>query len=622
MCGITGYYAFEEVRQEALGDATDAMKQRGPDMSGSWQEGHVGLGHRRLSILDTSDKGRQPMSAADGRFQLIFNGEIYNYRELRGELVSAGYSFTSETDTEVLLAALMEWGKAAIEKLNGFFAFAFYDVESDYLLVARDRFGIKPLVYHHGHKGVFFASELKSLMAYGLPKELNRKALSLYFELTYIPPPFTIFENIHKLRPGHFLEIRKGSISLSSYYQLPYPAENPYRDYDSASQAIRSTIEDSVLARLVSDVPLGTFLSGGIDSSIVSAIAAKHTTDLHTFSIGYQDHPFFDETHFAESVARKIGSHHHTFKLSNEDLLQHVEQTIGYFDEPFADSSALPMFILSHLTRKHVTVALSGDGADEIFSGYNKHEAWVKARQRNAVNALIRSFGFLLRILPKSRQNKWTNLFRQLDKYRQLLAMDAKDRYWHLAAFIPSKEIDRLVLPKMRESIQGFREELIDFVDDDEINAVLALDVQLVLAGDMLTKVDWMSMANSLEVRVPFLDHRVVAEAFRVPEASKIKGKERKFILKDTFRKDLPDELFTRGKHGFEVPLLDWFRRELSGDLEEEVFNPSRLKEQGIFESSAVMDLKKQLHSSSPGDVHIKIWQQYVFQKWWGRYCR
>jgi asparagine synthase (glutamine-hydrolysing) len=622
MCGITGYYTFEEVEDELLSRATDALQQRGPDMHGIWKQGHVGLGHRRLSILDTSERGRQPMQAAGGRYQLVFNGEIYNFRELRKELEQKGHSFESGTDTEVLLAALIELGKGALEHFNGFFAFAFYDVESDYLLVARDRFGIKPLVYHHGQKGVFFASELKSLLQYGLSRELDRQALNLYLELTYIPAPFTIFQQIRKLEPGHYVEVKKGQFSTESYYKLPFPSKDPFETYESASQSIRSALEKSVQARMIADVPLGTFLSGGIDSSIISAIAAKHTSDLHTFSIGYRDHPFFDETHFAESVARKIGSQHHTFKLSNEDLLEYVEQTVGYFDEPFADSSALPMFILSHVTRKHVTVALSGDGADEIFSGYNKHGAWVKARQRNAVNALIRNFGFLLRLLPRSRQNKWANLFRQLEKYRRLLTMSPKERYWHLAAFIPAVEVEKLLLNEMRVSIEEFKGELLQFVDDDQINTVLALDVHLVLAGDMLTKVDWMSMANSLEVRVPFLDHHVVEEAFRVPEAYKIRGKDRKFILKDTFRKDLPDELFNRGKHGFEVPLLDWFRRELASDLDENVFNQDKIDDQGIFDRSSIMEMKKQLSSSYPGDVHIKIWQQYVFQKWWGRYCR
>jgi len=617
MCGITGYYKFKESGDlsSQLRESTAKLSLRGPDMSGIWEQGKVGFGHRRLSILDTSEQGKQPMLDTSGRYSLIFNGEIYNFRELRLELEKEGIKFRSDTDTEVLLYGLIKWGKAFLKRLNGFFAFAFYDRESDYLIVARDRFGIKPLVFYFDEYSCFFSSELKALTCFPIPKKINRESLNLYFQLTYIPVPFTIYKDVHKLEPGEMIEIDNGAMSKERYYNLE-KERTVISNFDNAKNQLRKLLDDSVTKRLIADVPLGTFLSGGIDSSVISTIASHHVDELHTFSIGYKDHPFFDETGYAELVAKKIGSHHHTFKLGNDDLLENVKNAIDYFDEPFADSSALPMFILSKLTRGQVTVALSGDGADEIFSGYNKHEAWMRSLEKSALNSLIKSDKFILRMLPKSRQNKWTNYIRQAYKYQQILHANTTEKYWRLASFIPQKEVEMLLNNDWRAELDEIKEGLLGDLESDDLNSSLAMDVKLVLSGDMLTKVDWMSMSNSLEVRVPFLDHNVVEFAFQLPDEFKMQGKFRKYILKEAFKDDLPVELMSRGKHGFEVPLLDWFKNELLSELDSLVFNKERNEELGIFNWSELSTIRKQLHSRNPGDVHIKVWQLYVFMNW------
>lgn len=619
MCGIAGFYLFDESKKENyfqnLEAATHTLGQRGPDAGGTFTQDTVGLGHRRLSILDISERGNQPMEDATGRYVITFNGEVFNFISIREKLIKKGYEFRTDTDTEVVINAYAAWGLEALLHFNGFFAFAIYDKKEKSLFLARDRFGIKPLVYALNDQRLIFSSELKALKEFEAFDELDKQALNLYFQLTYIPAPFTVFKNAKKLLPGHFMEIREGHASIKKYYQPPFRPETMIPDYEEAKNELRERLESAVKLRMISDVPLGTFLSGGIDSSIISALAHQHASELHTFSIGYRDHPFFDETAYAESVAKKLGTRHHVFSLSNQDLLDHVHSVVDYLDEPFADSSALPMYILSRETRKHVTVALSGDGADELFSGYNKHEAWDRSIRKNAVNSILKLAGGMLRFLPRSRQNTWTNFFRQVEKYRNILALPLKERYWHLAAFIPEPEVRKLILTDFYEGVENFKQELLQEIDHSDLNLVLELDVLLVLAGDMLRKVDAMSMANSLEVRVPFLDHRVVETAFRIPSNLKLNEKGRKYILKEAFKDELPEEVFRRGKHGFEVPLLDWFKNELREELDRSVFSESMIKDLGILNSDEIKVVKDQLYSNNPGDSHIKVWQMYVMNR-------
>jgi asparagine synthase (glutamine-hydrolysing) len=374
----------------------------------------------------------------------------------------------------------------------------------------------------------------------------------------------------------------------------------------------------------VSDVPLGAFLSGGIDSSVVVALASQLTdTRLRTFSIGYKDHPFFDETSYAIEVAKKFNVDHTVFSLTNDDFLQHLEDVLNSIDEPFADSSAIPLFILSKHTRRQVTVALSGDGGDEIFAGYNKHAAEYRLRIPSWKNELVRFGGPLWAALPKSRNSRIGNLVRQLDRFSKGAALNPKERYWQWAGFLSDSELSAFLKenPVGWEKAYGSRKDsiLAGITGGEQMEDFLATDMSLVLLSDMLVKVDRMSMANSLEVRSPFLDHRVVEYAFSLPTRYKLGGGLKKRIVQDAFRSILPESLYNRPKKGFEIPLLDWFRKELRSRIQDEWLADRFVEEQGIFNVEATRKLKARLFSADPGDAHATVWALIVFQQWWKR---
>lgn len=627
MCGITGIFAFNEIGRMQLihlENATQALSRRGPDHHQTYLDQLVGLGHRRLSILDTSHAAHQPMSDQSERYTLVFNGEIYNYKALRKELSQKGYTFNSDGDTEVLLNLLIDQGKEAINKLNGFFAFAFFDKKENKLLIARDRLGIKPLLVYQDADKFLFASEMKSMLTYTVKREINKEALNYYLQLNYTPAPLTMIEGVYKLLPGELMEVSAGGKSIkSAYYQIPKPVSDQATvdlSYDQAKTKLISLLETSVADRMVSDVPLGAFLSGGIDSSVITALASRQNDQLKTFSIGYKDDKFFDETHYAKAVAEKFNTDHTVFSLSRNELLEHVDDAVAYLDDPFADSSALPVFILSKKTREHVTVSLSGDGADEIFSGYNKHAAWQKAASGGMLNSLVKMGGPLFQLMPKSRSGKLGNLFRQLLRFSKMLKLSPAERYWFLATFQQHEAVTQLLTADYNQWNSQIKDEYLSNLDEKSFNHFLLTDSKLVLPNDMLTKVDLMSMANHLEVRVPFLDHRVVEFANSLPAAYKIDGGIRKRVLQEAFREILPDELYNRPKKGFEVPLLSWFNNELKYTLEKEVFNRDLLESQGIFQWDTIAAMQKKLTSFDPGDVHAKIWAVFVFQRWYEKY--
>ncbi|MEQ9216718.1 MAG: asparagine synthase (glutamine-hydrolyzing) [Cyclobacteriaceae bacterium] len=628
MCGITGMYAFNMVGRINLihlEAATRCLEKRGPDNQGSWFDDVVGLGHRRLSVIDTSAEANQPMIDESGRYRIIFNGEIYNYKEIRKELATKGVPFRTESDTEVLLQAYIHWGPACLKRLNGFFAFAIYDQEEEHLFISRDRLGIKPLLYYHDDDKVLFASEMKSILSYGVPRELNTTALHLYFQLTYIPAPLSIIKGVKKLKPGCFLTIsKKEGLKVRRYYEIPYTDQPEIRSFADAKKLVRQRLTQSVHKRLVSDVPLGTFLSGGIDSSIITALAAQEVKKLDTFSIGFKGQDYFDESKYARMVADRYKTNHHEFKLSNSDLHGHLYKMIQSVDEPFADSSALPVHLLASLTRQEVTVALSGDGADELFSGYNKHSAWAMSKESGVRNKLISNLDWLWTKLPKSRNSGFTDKVRQLHRMADLLKMKDDEKYWFLASFVGDDEIGQLLKGKYQgnaKDLKKFKSSVTSLTGSGTLNEMLHADTHLVLPNDMLQKVDLMSMASSLEVRVPFLDHEVVQLAFNLPEKFKLDGMKRKIILKEAFEDLLPEELISRPKHGFEVPLLEWFRKEMRGDLDDWVFDRDRVESQEIFQWEEIKKVREKLHSSDPGDVTIKIWSLFVFQKWYYNYC-
>ncbi|HOY49749.1 MAG TPA: asparagine synthase (glutamine-hydrolyzing) [Flavobacteriales bacterium] len=624
MCGISGYYSFTPKGKEQLQhiDASvAALALRGPDGSGIFKHNSVALGHARLSIIDVSNAASQPFTDETGRWTMVFNGEFFNFQEHREALEKAGQTFRSTSDTEVLLYLYIREKEACLHKINGFFAFAVYDNQTEELFIARDRYGERPLLIAQTEDGIAFASEMKSLLTFDWPRNLDNEAARQYFHLNYIPGPESIFNSVKKLQPGTWMRLNGSKIEQKSWYNFP-PAPTKQDisiDYTSSQKELIKLLDAAVERRLISDVPLGAFLSGGIDSSVVVALASRHTNHLNTFSIGYKDEPLFDETKYARLVVDRYKTNHTVFSLSNEDLFKHLHDVLDYIDEPFADSSALAVYILSKETRKHVTVALSGDGADELFGGYRKHSAEWKMRQGGLAASTVKLLGPVWNALPKSRNSKLGDIARKLQKFSEGANLSTPERYWRWCGYSDEAYLNELWAgPFNQQKGQEYkRNHLSSIGTTGDMNDMLRSDMLLVLPGDMLTKVDMMSMANSLEVRAPFLDVEVVDFAMRLPADYKISGAGRKRLVQDAFRSMLPEELYNRPKHGFEVPLLSWFRNELNSCIFGELLSPQVLKEQGLFHLSAIEKLKKQLHSSDPGDSAAKIWALIVFQSWW-----
>lgn len=634
MCGITGFYTFDNNKANTLANvqqSNDKLVLRGPDNGGIFTDTRIAIGQRRLSIIDTSNAASQPMHDISGRYVIVFNGEIFNYQQLSIQYLAKFWKKNgapkTHSDTEVLLYLLIEYGVACIEWLDGFFAFSFYDKQSGQMILARDPLGKKPLLYHTSNTGLAFSSEMKSLLAWDIPKELDYTVLHQYLQLNYIPQPQSIFKNVTKLQPGHYMIINETGIQeYKPYYKTKCRPENyGTYNYQQAKDQLIAKMDTAVQERMISDVPLGAFLSGGIDSSVIVALASRYTSKLNTFSVGYKDNSYFDETKYAALVAKKYNTNHHIFSLSNNDFLEHLNGVLEYIDEPFADSSAIPVYILSRMTRKHVTVALSGDGADEVFSGYNKHAAEWKIRKGSLAQTLVKAGAPLWKILPHSRNNKITNIFRQLDRFAEGAKLSDKERYWRWASFNTSNQAASLLSDAALQKVnmpllQQEKDTLLSAITTDDFNEVLLTDVRLVLLSDMLVKVDMMSMANSLEVRSPFLDKKVVDFAFGLPSEYKIDATMKKKIVQDAFRPMLPEELYNRPKHGFEIPLLNWFRNELWGMINDDLLEKSFVAQQEIFNVAAIEALKQKLKSSNPEDSHATIWALIVFQYWWKKY--
>jgi len=634
MCGITGFFAFNDSAKAHLtkiNESNQKLFRRGPDSGNVFVSEPVALGHRRLSIIDTSNAAMQPMKDKSGRYVLVFNGEIFNYTQLIEKYLQKTWQRIggpqTHSDTEALLYLLIEYGTECLQWLDGFFVFSFYDIETGEMILARDRFGKKPLLYYTSPDYFAFSSEMKALLEWGIPKELDYTVLYQYLQLNYIPQPQSMLQGVAKLKPGWFMKLNKsGMTDYQPYYELKTHPEK-YREYtyEQAQQKLIAHMDTAIQERLIADVPLGAFLSGGIDSSVVVALASRHTKQLNTFSVGYKDNAFFDETKYAKLVAKQYKTNHTVFSLSNQDFLDHIYDVLDYLDEPFADSSAIPVFILSKHTRQHVTVALSGDGGDEVFAGYNKHAAEWRVRQKSWKNTLVNAGLPVWEKLPHSRNNKITNTFRQLHRFASGANLSVKERYWRWASFNAPEEVNVLLHPDVRKRVDNavFNEEkqaLLSGIQSDDYNEVLLTDMNLVLLSDMLVKVDLMSMANSLEVRSPFLDHKLVDFAFGLPSEYKINGSLKKKIVQDAFRPMLPEELYNRPKHGFEIPLLDWFRTDLWSLIDNDLLSKRFIEEQGIFNSAATEGLKRKLHSSNPEDSHATIWALIVFQYWWKKY--
>jgi asparagine synthase (glutamine-hydrolysing) len=624
MCGITGVFAFNLVGKFSkinVAAATASLAHRGPDSHDVYVDEWVCLGHRRLSVIDTREIANQPLWDPTDRYCIIFNGEIFNFKELREGLRARGTSFRTESDTEVLLHLFIQYGESCLNQLNGFFAFCIYDKQEQELFLARDRYGVKPLYYLHDDDKFLFASELQSIVAYGIKKDIDYDSLYTFLQLNYIPAPHTIFTAVKKLMPGNWARVKNGKITTREYYHIPFDRNNlsPI-EYEDAQARFKLLLDEAVQRRLVSDVPLGAFLSGGIDSSVITALAKRHKPDLQTFSIGFNDEKFFDETAYAQLVSKHIGTNHTTFMLSNSEMSTHLHSILDSIDEPFADSSAIAVYILSRETRKQATVALSGDGADELLGGYNKHAAFYRALHPGLAEKLVTGLWPLWWFLPKSRHAPFSNTVRQLSRFARGNRLPSAERYLYWASFATGSQADRMLLPGLRtESAYSERQrELLRSIPAHEtLNDILLSDMRLVLPNDMLTKVDRMSMAHGLEIRNPFLDVNVVDFLFTLPDDFKVDRGMRKKLLQDTFRDLLPSALYNRPKKGFEVPLLKWMRQDLKGVIHDELLSKAFIEQQGIFDYREIRKLKNRLFAINPSDIHARMWGLVVFQWWW-----
>lgn len=625
MCGISGILAFDDAQEAIVGRiAEEALVQRhrGPDHQGSYVKAGIGLAHNRLSILDTSEAAHQPFVDPSGRYVLVYNGELYNFKSLKSELEEKGITFYSNSDTEVLLHLLINEGPGCVRRLQGFFAFAFYDNEAQKLILARDRYGIKPLYFYKDEERFVFGSELKVIQSYLQDKTIDLNALSFFLYLNYFPGEPTIYREVKQLSSGNYMEVdRNGNIAETCYYNRSKKLSDQRSElsYDAAQKQLKTLLEQSVQDRMVSDVPLGSFLSGGIDSSIVAGIASGFDASLNTYSIGFEDHPFLDETEYAESVANHFKTNHTTFQITEEDLLLSAQDFLNHQDQPFADSSAIAVHALSKKASQKVKVVLSGDGADEIFSGYHKHNALYRADQKSLGHGLLQLAYPLLKTLPQSRRSPIGNKIRQAVRFAEGLKLDQRDRYWKWAGIRSDLfHRDLLIQPADASALTDQRDHLLRGLNTGNgFNAYLLADLMVVLSGDMLAKVDRMSMAHGLEVRVPFLDHRLVEFVFSLPSHYKIDHQMKKKILQDAYRSFLPEKLYRRPKKGFEVPIQAWLQGPLRRMMETDLLHRDLIEDQQLFRFDAVGGLMKRLDSSNPGDSAAQIWNLMCFNAWW-----
>ncbi|MEO0972328.1 MAG: XrtA/PEP-CTERM system amidotransferase [Pseudomonadota bacterium] len=629
MCGIAGLYDLDQqrhVERDLLTRMTRAVSHRGPDGEGLHTEPGVGLGHRRLSIIDL-EGGAQPMWNAEEDVVVTYNGEIYNFAALREELIAAGHRFRTRSDTEVIIHGWREWGEACVERFNGMFAFAIFDRRQQCLFLARDRLGIKPLYYSVLDDGwVLFGSELKSLYAHpGLDRSLSTPALEEYFAFGYVPEPRTFLEKSFKLPPAHTLTLRRGEPvpAPREYWTLSFevaPGFDGKRDAAAESALEQELIErlrTAVDRRLVAEVPLGAFLSGGVDSSaVVAMMAGLDERAAKTCSIAFGEADY-DESKFAQMVAERYQTDHRVQQVDPEDF-DLVNQLAEVYDEPYADSSAIPTYRVCELARREVTVALSGDGGDEGFAGYRRHRwhAWEE-QIRGRVPPLLRGplFGTAGAIYPKM---DWAPRFLRAKSTLQALGRDALAGYLHSVSIFPAELRRKLFSGDVRQALGGyeavevFRRHAAEATVDHPLSLVQYLDFKTYLPGDILTKVDRASMAHGLEVRVPLLDHEFVQWSAQLPASLKLRGREGKYVLKKALEPHLPNDVLYRPKMGFAVPLGRWFRGPLAGHVRDAVTGPE-LRDLGLFEPSMLKRLVDE-HQSGQREHTAVLWALLMFR--------
>jgi asparagine synthase (glutamine-hydrolysing) len=626
MCGIAGFVDNDQrngvpVGQQRLDGAfnlvhrmCDVIRHRGPDDEGIHVAPGIGLGMRRLSIIDLAG-GRQPIHNEARTIWVVFNGEIYNYRELRDELESHGHRFYTSSDTETIVHAYEQWGDDAFRRLRGMFGIAVWDAVNRTLLLARDRAGQKPVHYVERGGRLYFGSEIKSLIAAGaVEPRLDLAALDHYLAFLYTPRDASIFENVRKLPPGHFLKWQDGRAEVHRYWQVP-AEETFHGSEDEAVEGLTRVLQEAVASHMVSDVPLGAFLSGGVDSSaVVGMMSRVSSRPVKTFSIGFDD-PEFDELEHARTVARHFGTDHHEFVVK-PDGLSILDELIAHFDEPFADSSAIPTWYVSEIARKHVTVVLSGDGGDELFGGYDRYIPHPRVRKFDALGlpGLRAAAGVAWPLLPHGTRGK--NFLRHVAK-------DSIGRYLDSMTLFPSDERAALYSDGATAAVRSATEQRLArhfhrFGALPHDSRMMRFDFETYLPEDVLVKVDRMSMAHSIESRVPLLDNEVIDFAASLPARFKIRDGRRKHVLKRALEPLLPAGILNRRKQGFGVPLGNWFRGGLTG-LFSDVLDAPRTRQRGYFEPAFVSRLLRE-HLTGQRDHTSRLWQLLVFELWHRQY--
>ncbi|EMD82683.1 XrtA/PEP-CTERM system amidotransferase [Pacificimonas flava] len=622
MCGLTGIFdrrGRREVPPQVLDAMTDALAHRGPDGRGTMNEPGIALGHRRLSIIDVTRAG-QPMASACGRYEIVFNGEIYNFREVRAELEAAGHSFRLDSDTEVLIEGYRAWGPAMLARMTGMFAVAIWDREERSLFLARDRFGVKPLYIADLPDGrVLFGSELKALLPWpDLPRRIDPRAVEDYFAYGYVPDDKCILAGIRQLPPAHYVLLSEGAeVKPVRYWNLTYGRGND-RSPGALAKELDERLEAAVGSRLVADVEVAAFLSGGVDSSAVVAMMARRAgSDFKTLSIGF-DSRGYDETEYARAVAARYGTDHHERRVTADDY--ELIGTLGRaFDEPFADASAIPTYRVCELAREHVKVALSGDGADEAMAGYRRYRLFMNEERARALlpSAARRAlFGMLGAAWPKM---DWAPRYLRAKSTFQALGMDSAEAYYHAVSVTGDDVRARLFSPDMKRSLAGYR--AADLYTDtfraapaeSTLGAAQYTDIRWYLPGDIMTKVDRMSMANSLEAREPLLDHDLVAWMAQLPPGMRLKDGSGKWLLKEAVRPLLPQNILDRPKMGFVVPIEKWFRGALSGRAAG-LSKGSRVAATGWFDMDRFQRMAAD-HKRGASDHSRLLWQMVMLEE-------
>jgi asparagine synthase (glutamine-hydrolysing) len=628
MCGIYGYLSPCTIDPAVLRRMGHTLRHRGPDDEGevilNSAEVSVGLGHKRLSIIDLSPAGKQPMSNEDETIWITFNGEIYNFQEIRKNLEGKGHTFRSHSDTEVVVHLYEELGTKCLDELNGMFAFALWDAKQQSLFLGRDRVGKKPLHYCIAGGHFAFASEIKALLQYPMvSRELDLTSLNKYLAFEYVPAPNSIFKAIKKLEPGHYLLCRNGEVVVSQYWDIPmedYPVSD--RTEPQYIDELKELLERAVTVRLVADVPVGLFVSGGLDSSLVAALARRAKDNLECFSIGFEE-ASFDESHYAQQIARSLGIKHHLKIFSAKDMLSMVQRLPGVLDEPLADPSILPLYLLSQFASAHMKVVLSGDGGDELFAGYQTYQAHKIVTFYDALPGFVKdTIKALASHLPVS--HRYLSLDFKLKQFLKGVGVSSEVRFFLWRGAFSNAERSELLSPEVRRELQkeNAYEEIYRYVRRSgltkELERILYLSMKLYLQDNNLVTVDRASMANGLEVRSPLLDRDVVEFVCRLPMEYKLNGLKTKYILKKAAEEFLPRNIVYRKKKGFGVPLAQW----LTGDLREfmlDHLSRERIQRQGIFHYPYIKQLINEQVTKAK-DNREPLWTLLVFQMWYENY--